>query len=525
MGGFLSALAGFGQAAQPYNSKMLDLWQQSRGQLAKMIQETRDSSVHDPALHSEMTQLLGKIHSAKPGADQSAVMKRFQELTTVHPANIKLMQQAGIPGADENPNPPPPRPGPVAPGSMPGTISPIQGMQPDGSVAAQPGSNPIAGGRPISIPPVNAGGGPPMSSVSPTLNWAMSQPMVPPAQMQLIRPIIEEEYRQRNEQREWDTRVKIEEMKKNGTQFKVVGNSLLALKDGKSEVVYQGPNPHKFVALGENQKLIDTVTNKTVATGNPKTVPPSKPQIYTETDDSGNVWQWSVDPMTMRRTPPELVSGAKGKTKSPPSPGQFIPFYVPGNDTPSFFNPKTDQTKTIPGVGGGTVTLKPETPDEKKARALFTVTLANFDKIADTSKVNQDVFGPVSGRVEEAKMKYTNRSKPEVTEMNRMLNQAKADIRQAATGLAFSDKETQEIIDRLPSIELPYNTFLSRLKGVGNDIRTKANITTRGIIPPVGGGGNAGGGTGIVVMDPTGKPHTFSTQAQADAFKKAAGIR
>lgn len=470
MGGFLSALAGAGKAAAPYNAQMLDLWQRSRNDFAKMVQETRDSSVYDPELHSQLTALLGKIHTAKPGADQSKLLQQYQELTTVHPTSIEAMKRAGVPGADMDPNPPQPKPGPAIPGVVPGVMVPqVAGVE----AAAVPSTNPIDTPSRINIPPVG--------TTSPVLNWAVQQRVIPPAQMQLLAPVIQADLARSLQQQEWDIREKIAGLRNSGTEVKVVGNAVVAIRDGKAEVIYQGPDAKKYVTLPAGATLIDPVTRETIAKGAEK--PKPAPKIFTQVGDDGTVHQWSIDSET-NAVKKYDVPGVKGKTKAAQSPGTFVPMYLPGSDTPTFFNAKTMQTVSPPLPNA---TLKPETPDEKKARAMTTVTIGNFGSIRNVAGKFKDLFGPIDARKTALLTKYRGKMPKQVVEMERALLQARADIRQIATGLAFSTKETEEIIDRLPSMELPYDTFIARLNGVENDLRVKAAITTRGLIKPIEG--------------------------------------
>jgi len=146
MGAFLAGIAGAGKAAGEYRDNLLNVWTETRRNLSDMIKDARDRSVGDPTSYGEFNKLLSQVQTARPGVDQSKLMQRFQELTSLHPTNQKLMQGAGI---LPSPTPPPqPQAGPAAPGSVPGTpqIPPVMG-------AAQPSTNPLQGG-PMGAPPL-----------------------------------------------------------------------------------------------------------------------------------------------------------------------------------------------------------------------------------------------------------------------------------------------------------------------------------------------------------------------------------
>lgn len=78
------------------------------------------------------------------------------------------------------------------------------------------------------------------------------------------------------------------------------------------------------------------------------------------------------------------------------------------------------------------------------------------------------------------------------------------------------------LLDNLDQVEknLGYRSNSIKLFDLGGGVGTRYAPTG-----DTGRGGGPGAGGGITVTDPSGGVHTFKTQADADAFKKAAGIR
>jgi hypothetical protein len=116
----------------------------------------------------------------------------------------------------------------------------------------------------------------------------------------------------------------------------------------------------------------------------------------------------------------------------------------------------------------------------------------------------------------------------------------------ATTGMAMGDKEAERIMEQIPELTDKPAVWLANAQATIknlSDIRAKAlalsgaQSNTVGVTGGRGGGPGPGTGTGrggpavgslvgnYFVTDPKGKKHAFQTQAEADAFKAAAGIK
>lgn len=96
------------------------------------------------------------------------------------------------------------------------------------------------------------------------------------------------------------------------------------------------------------------------------------------------------------------------------------------------------------------------------------------------------------------------------------MGQGAADLRDAIRSVLPSAKSPDKkyALEQLNNFEQVVHRLEGGVPGVGAAMRGNAQRT----------GGTPGGGK-IIVTDPNGLPHPFDTQAQADAFKKLAGIK
>lgn len=179
MGGFLAALGGItggvGQAASHYGEQMRSMLEARRKELAESI-GAQAASESDPQTRISMYQHQADLLSGKP---MGGIMQKFMGTVQKRQTDADTLHAAI--GSPQNPQPSELPPGPAMPGSMPGKsvvmmpeqqhAPPPQGLggfmdmlmkegqgqqgqgRPAPPVAAQPGSNPIAGAQgPIKAP-------------------------------------------------------------------------------------------------------------------------------------------------------------------------------------------------------------------------------------------------------------------------------------------------------------------------------------------------------------------------------------
>lgn len=147
MGGFLaglgSAIGGAGEAARQYNQQRVNLFAITQENMRKHLQSMRDALPQgtNPQLIADYDKAIGDTVKARPGSPIGTLAQKITNLIHLHPENHQHMKSMGVEGLEP---PPPPTPGPVAPGSAPGTLNPLLPSPPSGGQAAQ--SQPPQGG-------------------------------------------------------------------------------------------------------------------------------------------------------------------------------------------------------------------------------------------------------------------------------------------------------------------------------------------------------------------------------------------
>lgn len=283
MGGFLSALAGAGAAAAPYNARMMELWEKGRENVIKSIDEQLKATV-SPGLHAQLNQLRAKAGTAKPGDDPSKLLQEFQLLTQVHPTAMQHIE--AVQGGQ-----PKPQPGPAAPGTVPGSM-----QIPDwnslsggggaggggGAPAAMPSGNPISpasggGGGGGGIPPVSGGGGP----ISSTLQSMLGQDFITPMQQSMNLPQIQAELQsglltQQEQAAQEQARIAAENARtlKGMERHNVAPNNVLTDNNGRP--LYTAPDqPHPITAIPLNSRGIDPISGVVKVEADPQAKEPT----------------------------------------------------------------------------------------------------------------------------------------------------------------------------------------------------------------------------------------------------------
>lgn len=528
MGGFLSALGGFGQAAQPYNDRMLQLTEDTRRQGAQHLARLLETTPMNSQRYAEGQSLLGKIVTAKPGADLTPLFKKFTEFTQVHPNNISIFKQTGLLG--EEPAPPKPEPGPAGPGETPGRGTLLNKLAPPPAAsAAQPSTSLAQGGGPgpnadpmaaeamsgmqgpQSPPPIQPIGPPNVQAIMQSAPPLMPMPqpqaqpqqtsaldrfqsmlgegMVSPALARMIEPLMLDEQRGSREDARLGTQFENQkkllelghtydapiEMSPGATLMSRTGQTL-----GTAPAAPKAATVH---SLSPGGMLVDE-KGATLATAPFRPGTGTRLQQKSREDKDGNVWTWTYDPDTGESTDPQNM-GKIGKMQTP---GSFVPLFDPQSQAlQGFYNPKTGVSAANPMPGASTKTLPGAEMDR---RTYFTETLTELQSLADLAARNKDRIGPIMGRLTGVQLNTIGSDNPELAEIFRISGNLGDMLLRARSGAQISGPEYDRLRKLVPDPNTPLSTFMSRLNSFRQEVNRTAATRTGGVV------GDKTGGTG-----------------------------
>jgi hypothetical protein len=173
----------------------------------------------------------------------------------------------------------------------------------------------------------------------------------------------------------------------------------------------------------------------------------------------------------------------KGDMASAYRPGVYIATQSPTGEVTGFYNNRNPQDFVAPPQQGLRKSALPA--QENADRASFATLVGQFNRLKETAAKRTDAIGPVSGRVGSLKAQYVG-GDDEAASMYQTAADIQNQLIYLFSGKQINEAEYKRLKATFPSTDLPYDTFVARLKnfeGRMNEVykrRTGQDINSAG---------------------------------------------